>query len=105
VSRSGSTLTAGLALGLPAAEAARFSFLLSIPAILGAALIDFGGLRQLGELKALPMALGFLAAAGSGYVAIRIVWRVMKSGRLGAFAPYCALLGLATLLFADRLPR
>ena len=98
VSRSGMTLTAGLALGFSPAEAVRFSFLLAVPAILGAVVLDFAALRELGAASPGALGAGFVTAALSGIVAIRLVWRLMQQGRLQIFAPYCALLGLAALL-------
>jgi undecaprenyl-diphosphatase len=104
VSRSGSTLTAGLMFGLSGEEAARFSFLLSVPAILGAAVLDAPEIAHLGGNPWILVG-SFLVAAASGYVAIRLVWKVMQRGRLAMFAPYCALLGLAALLLGGALPR
>ncbi len=105
VSRSGSTLTAGLMFGLSGEEAARFSFLLSVPAILGAVVLDAGELAALGRTEPLLLAASFLVASVSGYVAIRMVWRVMERGKLIAFAPYCLLVGLAALLIGGSVPR
>ncbi len=103
VSRSGSTLTAGLMFGLSGEDAARFSFLLSVPAILGAAVLDAPAIVHLGGNPGILIG-SFLVAAVSGYVAIRLVWKVMERGKLAAFAPYCALLGLAALLLGGSLP-
>lgn len=102
ISRSGATLAAGLAAGLPGAEAARFSFILAFPAILGAAVFEIESLVTLGQTEPAALALSFLAAMGSGYLAIRIVWRVMTRGRLFLFAPYCALVGLLVLFLSFR---
>jgi undecaprenyl-diphosphatase len=99
VSRSGMTLVAGLGLGLSGVESARFSFLLAVPAILGAVVLQLPELGALGGESPLALALGFLSAAVSGYGAVRIVWRVMERGRLAAFAPYCLLLGIVVLLW------
>ncbi|NNF05685.1 MAG: undecaprenyl-diphosphate phosphatase [Candidatus Eisenbacteria bacterium] len=99
ISRSGSTLTAGLILGLRGVDATRFSFLLAFPAILGAAVLEFGSLKSLGETQPWILVGSFLAASISGYVAIRIVWKVMERGRLFAFAPYCFLIGLWVVFF------
>ena len=105
VSRSGTTLTAGLMLGLSGRESARFSFLLSLPAILGAVVLDFHELAALRHSEPAALAIGFVASLVSGYLAIKVVWRVMERGRLIAFAPYCALLGLAALLIGGTVPR
>ena len=105
VSRSGSTLAAGSLLGLRGADAARFSFLLSVPAILGAVVLDAHELSALGQNEPLALAIGFIAAAVSGYLAIRIVWRVMERGRLAVFAPYCAIVGIIAILIGGTVPR
>lgn len=100
ISRAGTTLAAGLAMGLPGVEAARFSFILSMPAILGAVVLDLPGLAGLGSTDPAALAAGFVTAAASGYGAVRIVWRVMERGRLALFAPYCALLGIVVLVWS-----
>lgn len=105
VSRSGTTLTVGLALGLTGEESARFSFLLAIPAILGAVVLDFPELRGLGQSAPVALAVGFGIAMASGYLAIKMVWKVMQRGKLALFAPYCALLGLAAILLRGTVPR
>lgn len=98
ISRSGSTITAGVILGLRQDAAAAFSFLLSIPAILGALVLtlrDFDG-----ELSALaPGILGALIAAIVGVLALKLLLRLLGSGRLGLFAGYCAALGLLALVW------
>lgn len=103
ISRAGSTLTAGLGMGLSGADAARFSFILSMPAILGAVVLEAESLTRLGAASPGVLVAGFLSAALSGYLAVRIVWRVMERGRLFWFAPYCALLGLAVILLGSKL--
>lgn len=100
VSRAGTTLSTGLVVGLPGVEAARFSFILSMPAILGAVVLDLPALAGLGSTAPGALAVGFIAAAVSGYGAVRIVWRVMERGRLALFAPYCALLGIVILVWS-----
>jgi undecaprenyl-diphosphatase len=97
------TLVAGLALGLSGADAARFSFLLAIPAILGAVVLQLPGLASLGAEAPIPLLVGFVSAALSGYGAVLLVWRVVERGRLSLFAPYCLLVGLAVLVWGGRL--
>jgi undecaprenyl-diphosphatase len=95
VSRSGMTMAMGLSGGLQRSDAARFSFLLSTPVIVGA------GLFQLIDLASTPdplaqvpvLAAGFLAAAVVGYVCIGALLRYLQRGRLYPFAIYCACLG------------
>ena len=99
VSRSGTTLTTGLVVGMAPLEAARFGFLLAVPAILGATVLELDALMDLGRSQPLPLLLGFAAAAGSGYLAVRLVWKLMEQGRLWIFAPYCAVVGLISILF------
>jgi undecaprenyl-diphosphatase len=88
ISRSGSTIATALLLGVDRAEAARFSFLLSIPAITGAAvLVAKDGVSFPGSLWG-PLAIGFFAAAVTGYVALRWLVRLVRGGRLYRFAFY-----------------
>lgn len=101
ISRSGSTIVAGLAVGLRREDAVRFSFLLSLPAILGAALLE---LRQPpAGADGVPLALtaaGFAVAAATGYLAILFVLRWTRAGKLWQFGLYCwavAALGAAAL--------
>lgn len=90
VSRSGITITAGLFRGLDRAAAARFSFLLSTPIILGAGLKKLmslvGAGLQPGE--AVPMALGFITAAISGYLAIHFLITFLRTRTLTVFVVY-----------------
>lgn len=102
ISRSGSTITAGLWRGLDRATAARYSFLLGIPAILGAGLLSLGDLIEAGNLAGqLPIYLaGFAAAAVSGYACIHFLLSWLRSRSLYIFAAYCALFGGLFLLFS-----
>lgn len=99
LSRSGSTITAGLLLGIPASEAFNFSFLLSIPVIAGASLLS---LRSLTLDSALigSYLLGFLTATITGYYSLVLLSRLIKRGQFYLFAPYTALLTLISLLLA-----
>ncbi len=104
LSRSGLTITAALASGLEPDAAARFSFLLSIPAIVGAALVDFldmakaGGLAgAAGSVPVLSLLAGFAVAAAVGVVAVRWMIELVRRGRLRPFAYYCWAVGVATL--------
>jgi undecaprenyl-diphosphatase len=76
VSRSGATMTTGLALGLSREQAARFSFLLSTPIILGAALVKVPHLLKDGIT--MPIILGIIIAAVSGYIAIKYMLRFIQ---------------------------
>lgn len=96
ISRSGATIATGLHAGVPRLEAARFSFLLSVPVILGAALLDLAGSppepAQLGSLL-----VGGLLAFASGLLAIKLVLAVLSRGRLRGFAYYCWGLSVLTM--------
>lgn len=99
VSRSGTTLATGVTLGLSGPDAARFSFILSVPVILGAVVLELPALAKLGAASPLVLVAGFVSAAACGYLAIRVVWRVMEQRRLAWFAPYCAILGVIVLIW------
>jgi undecaprenyl-diphosphatase len=126
VSRSGSTLSASLARGLNRDFAARFSFLLSIPAILGALLLQIKDLLASGGLSAtsadpsaslatgpaasgglapaaitaLPLAIGTLSAAIVGFFAIKFMLKIVRERSLWGFAAYTGVLGLLVLCLA-----
>lgn len=102
VSRSGLTIAGALLRGLNRELAARYSFLLSVPAILGAAvfaakpLFSTAGAPQ--GIGTVPLAVGTLVAAISGYLAIRFMLRVLARGSLRGFAYYVWLIGILVLV-------
>jgi undecaprenyl-diphosphatase len=98
VSRSGSTIFAGTRSGINKLKAAQFSFLLSVPAVLGANLLEIVTLKSGYQINIPYYAAGFIAALISGYLAIALVFRFIKTGRFGIFAVYSLILGLLTLL-------
>ena len=102
ISRSGATISAGLWRGLTRADAARFSFMLSTPVILGAGLLQLLGLREepAAQANLSVLAAGFVAAALAGYICIWALLRYLQRGRLYPFAIYCALAGTFFLLVA-----
>lgn len=97
LSRSGTTIALGLFLGLERDLAARFSFLISIPAILGALALMLGEAGS-SAFSPFEMVLGALFSAASGYLALKLLLRVVHRGRLHLFSPYCLALGLLLLL-------
>jgi len=97
VSRSGSTISAGLYQGLNQKLAFDFSFFLGIPAILAAALIQLPGLT-FEQTSGLSLFLGFAAAALSGYFSLRLLERLVKGAKLYWFSYYCLVLGILVLL-------
>ena len=100
VSRSGMTITAGCFVGYERRFAVRFSFLLSIPAVLGANILSLSDAVKAGINTAeVPMyLLGVVTAAVSGYLCIRLLKYVADKGRFGAFAYYCCAVGILTLV-------
>jgi len=97
ISRSGATISIALLLGIDRRLAAHYSFVLSIPAILGALLLQLHDMGAPTASQTAPMIVGLVAAALSGYVALRILLRVVQAGHLHWFAPYCFAVGLAAL--------
>ncbi|MCF8110235.1 MAG: undecaprenyl-diphosphate phosphatase [Desulfobacteraceae bacterium] len=100
ISRSGATIATGLYLGLDREKAARYSFLLSIPAIAGAALLSFAGIPAAGSAKMSAVLAGSTAAALVGYAALWLLVYLVKRGRLFIFAPYCWILGGIILMLS-----
>jgi undecaprenyl-diphosphatase len=96
ISRSGTTIVAATWLGMSPEEAARFSFLVAVPAVVGAGLFglkDYSAGVAAGYSAAQLLA-GFLAAAISGALAIRWLLQIVRRGRLAIFAVYCIVVGL-----------
>lgn len=101
VSRSGSTIVAGLFKGLDRKLAAKYSFLLSIPVIGGATLLQVFDLVQegFGAFGPVELISGTIAAAISGYFAIKLLVKLVNQERLSIFAYYCWTLALIIILF------
>lgn len=104
LSRSGSTIATGLLLGNKKEKLAQFSFLMVIPPILGEALLDvvkgLKGEEAFGGIDALPLIVGFVAAFVSGCVACKWMINIVKKGKLVWFGVYCAIAGVATIVFS-----
>jgi undecaprenyl-diphosphatase len=92
ISRSGMTIVAGLARSFEPTEAARFAFLLAVPVIFGSGLVQAVRLANEGGLTA-GVWLGVVVAAGSGYLAIAALLRLIRRTGLMAFSAYCLILG------------
>lgn len=101
LSRSGTTIATGLLLGNSKEKLAQFSFLMVIPPILGEALLDaikmMKGEDIAGDIPAISLIVGFLAAFVSGCVACKWMINIVKKGKLIYFAIYCAIAGAITL--------
>ncbi len=98
ISRSGSTLAAGLKVGLDKESAVRFAFLMAAPAIAGAGLIMSVKGEWGGSLPHLPLTVGTLVSFLSSLVAMKVMVVVVVRRRLGWFAAYCALLGAVAIV-------
>ena len=99
ISRSGSTIAAGLYLGLNRETAARYSFLLSIPAIIGAEILNLKNLPAGSVIPDNITLLGMLASFITGYSALKVLLFIVKKGNMHFFAPYCWIVGIAALVF------
>ncbi len=105
ISRSGSTVAVGAGTGVDVVRMAEFSFLLSVPAIAGPALlmlVERNGASNGGEV--LPLVVGFAAATVAGILAIHLFVRMLRSQHFRWFAYYCWLVGGAYLLAAAVAP-
>ena len=101
ISRSGITISAGLLRGFDRTFAVRFSFLMSLPAVLGANILEVADAVQTGgvDTSRLPMYLvGMVVSGVVGYFAIRLVNLLANKGKFGAFAYYCWAVGIVSLV-------
>ena len=101
LSRSGTTISAGMALGFDRNFAVRYSFLMSLPAVFGATLLKVVKVIKAGTLDTglLPMYLtGMVVAGVVGYFSIRLVKLLADKGKFGRFAYYCWIVGVIALI-------
>lgn len=102
VSRSGTTIAAGLITGLRRDEAARFSFLLGAPVFFGAGLLKLSSAlmtdAEAVAAQAPMLFTGFIVSAVTGFVAIRFLLTYLRKNNLNLFAVYCAIIGTFTIL-------
>lgn len=97
ISRSGSTISAALFMGGSRAFAGVFSFLLSIPVILGALVLEA---KDIAGIDVAVVAAGFISAFVSGFLALKLLMVIVKRGRLYFFSIYCAAVGVATIIYS-----
>jgi undecaprenyl-diphosphatase len=96
ISRSGATISTGLFCGLDRDLSARFSFLLSIPAILGATVLEF---KRIGSIQELGITLiGTVIAFGVGILSLTFLIKINTIGKLSIFSYYCWIIGLAIVI-------
>jgi undecaprenyl-diphosphatase len=100
ISRSGSTMSTALYLKTSPLQAARFSFLLSVPVIAGAALLEGYKLFKHGNtLGTMPLLIGTVVSAIAGYYAIKVLLKIMEKGKFSWFSFYCLTIGVLGILF------
>lgn len=102
ISRSGSTIATGLLLGAKKEEVARFSFLMVLIPILGAAFLDIvgGEITSSDSIGNLPLLIGFVAAFVTGLLACSWMIKIVKRGKLIYFAIYCLIIGVIAIFAA-----
>ena len=101
ISRSGATVAAALRAGVTPAAAGEFSFLMSIPVIAGAGLLEArNAALNVAQVGAVPWVVSFVAAFAAGIWSIRWLVALLQRGRFYAFAPYCWAVGVFTLAYA-----
>ena len=98
LSRSGTTIASGLVIGLDKEFAAKFSFILSIPAIFGAFLVQFKDIGVSMGSDGAAVILGFLAAFISGYFAIKWLIDLIQNKSLDFFSYYCWIVGIVVFM-------
>ncbi len=98
VSRSGSTIAAGMFAGLDRSQAARFSFLLSVPAIFGAELLSVKESLKNGLAIDPATVCGTIVSFLTGLAALKLLLKLVHTGKFHLFAPYCWLAGALALL-------
>ena len=98
LSRSGTTIAAGLTIGLDKEFAAKFSFILSIPAILGAFLLQVKDIGSAMDANFLPVFLGFIASIIAGYMAIKWMLDLIQNKSLDIFSYYCWAVGIIVFM-------
>ena len=100
ISRSGSTIVGGLLGGLKKEEAVEFSFLMSIPAVLGSVLLKIKDIVALGVSEsALPLIVGFLCATIIGYLSIKLLENLVQKGKLVYFSYYCFIVSIGLIIY------
>ena len=105
LSRSGTTISAGMARGLKRTFAVRFSFLMSLLSVTGAVILQVLDVLEEGiDTSMLPAyAVGMVVAGVTGYLSIRLLQRIVRKGRFGGFAYYCWVVGAVSIIVWFRL--
>lgn len=96
ISRAGSTILMAMLCGIERKEAVRFSFLMSVPAIIGAGIFKLRDGIELVQVAATPLVIGFVVSAVVGGLTIRFLLRLVNSGKFYFFGYYCILMSLVS---------
>lgn len=102
ISRSGATISAGILTGIEKNTAAAFSFILSVPAVLGAALLQLKDLQTFEWQYLMVLVVGMVSSYLSGIIGLLLVLKVVKRGRLEVFSYYLWIVGPLTVYFLWR---
>ena len=97
ISRSGSTIAMCMYLGIPPKEAARFSFLLSIPVILGASILGFLEIESDKTFNNMTLVIAIMTSFFTGVLALKILLKILETGRFHFFGIYCLFAGISTI--------
>lgn len=101
ISRSGATISTSVLLGIDRTKAARFSFLMVVPLIIGKMVKDLAsGELELSSSEAIPLILGFFAAFISGLLACKWMIALVKKSKLSYFSLYCAVVGTISIIYS-----
>jgi undecaprenyl-diphosphatase len=98
LSRSGSTIAFGIFRGIDGETAARFSFLLSVPAIAGATLLELRYISEVAPSDVVLYLAGTVTAMITGFMTLKFLFFIIKKRRLSLFALYCWVLGTSLLI-------
>jgi undecaprenyl-diphosphatase len=98
ISRSGSTISTALMAGIDGEKAARFSLLLSLPAIFGATILELKDVESI-NISTFTIIIGIFIAFVVGYVSINLLVKILKRGRFSIFAYYCWAIGILSILW------
>ena len=101
ISRSGATISAGMLLGIKRGKSAEFSFILAVPAILGATLFETVEVVRAGSLEKsliMPLSMGMVISFIVGYFSLKLLLKVVKSRKFFWFSFYCIALGLLLII-------
>lgn len=98
ISRSGATVSTGLLRKIDKARAFRFSFLLFVPAVIGATVLESRDL-VVGNIDAIPLFVGTIISMAVGYVSLKLLQKIVMNEKFHLFAYYCWVVGIAVIFF------